>query len=265
MIGAIVGDYIGSAYEFAPTKEYNFPLVTAGSSITDDSIMSLAVADAILKDEQQPYFRAAMLYYGKRYPTPKGSYGNSFMRWLNSPTPEPYNSFGNGSAMRVSAVGWAYETLEETQAQAAASAAVTHNHPEGIKGAVATATAIWLARKGYHREAIMDEVQQLGYDLGFTIIGIKPTYGFDETCQGTVPAAIKCFLESYCYEDCVRMAVSLGGDADTLACIAGGIAEAYFGADDMPNGIANLALATLPADLLGVYMRFSERFCNKKW
>ena len=118
MIGAIVGDYIGSAYEFAPTKEYNFPLVTAGSSITDDSIMSLAVADAILKDEQQPYFRAAMLYYGKRYPTPKGSYGNSFMRWLNSPTPEPYNSFGNGSAMRVSAVGWAYDTLEETQEQA---------------------------------------------------------------------------------------------------------------------------------------------------
>lgn len=260
MIGAIIGDYVGSAYEFAPTKNYNFKLVTPASSITDDTIMSLAIADALMQPTVEPDYRERMLYWGRKYPNPKGGYGGSFNSWLHNPAPQPYNSFGNGSAMRVSAIGWAFNDLQTVQVQAAASAEVTHNHAEGIRGAVATATAVWLARNGYNKEAIRAEVERLGYKLDFSIINIKPCYGFNETCQLTVPAAIRCFYESHSYEDCIRMAVSLGGDADTLACIAGAIAEAYYGEASINGQLAAHALATLPQDLLDVYLRFRARF-----
>ena len=260
MIGAIVGDNVGSAYEFAPTKNYNFKLVTPASSITDDTIMSLAIADALMQPTVEPDYRGRMLYWGRKYPNPKGSYGGSFNSWLHSPDPQPYNSFGNGSAMRVSAIGWVFNDLQTVQVQAAASAEVTHNHAEGIRGAVATATAVWLARNGYNKEAIRAEVERLGYNLDFSIINIKPCYGFNETCQLTVPAAIRCFYESHSYEDCIRMAVSLGGDADTLACIAGAIAEAYYGEASIDGQLAAHALTTLPQDLLDAYLRFRARF-----
>lgn len=260
MIGAIIGDYVGSAYEFAPTKNYNFKLVTPASSITDDTIMSLAIVDALMQPTVEPDYRERMLYWGRKYPNPKGGYGGSFNSWLHNPAPQPYNSFGNGSAMRVSAIGWAFNDLQTVQVQAAASAEVTHNHAEGIRGAVATATAVWLARNGYNKEAIRAEVERLGYKLDFSIINIKPCYGFNETCQLTVPAAIRCFYESHSYEDCIRMAVSLGGDADTLACIAGAIAEAYYGEASINGQLAAHALATLPQDLLDVYLRFRARF-----
>lgn len=260
MIGAIVGDYVGSAYEFAPTKNYNFELVTPASSITDDTIMSLAIADALMQPTAHADYRGRMLYWGRKYPNPVGGYGGSFKRWLDSPDPQPYHSFGNGSAMRVSAIGWVFSELETMQAQAAVSAAVTHDHTEGVRGAVVTATAVWMARNGYSKEAIRAEVEELGYKLDFSIINIKPHYGFNETCQLTVPAALRCFYESTSYEDCIRMAVSLGGDADTLACIAGGIAEAYYGEDSIPAELKAKALATLPADLLGVYNLFRERY-----
>lgn len=259
MIGAIVGDYVGSAYEFAPTKNYNFELVTPASSITDDTIMSLAIADALMQPE--PDYRERMLYWGRKYPNPVGGYGGSFKRWLDSPDPQPYNSFGNGSAMRVSAIGWVFSSLEAVQIEAVASAEVTHNHVEGIRGAVATATAVWLARKGYNLATIRAEVEKLGYDCStFSVVNVKSTYRFDETCMGTVPVAIRCCIESHSYEDCIRMAVSLGGDADTLACIAGAIAEAYYGEASIDGQLAAHALATLPQDLLDVYLRFRERF-----
>lgn len=166
--------------------------------------------------------------------------------------------------MRVAAVGWAFDKLQPAQIEAAATAKVTHNHEEGIRGAVATATAVWLARNAATKDTIQKHMERLGYDMDFSIPGIKPSYGFDETCMGTVPVAIKCFLESTDYEDCIRMAVSLGGDADTLACIAGAVAEAFYGADSIPYEVKERALATLPADLLGVYNRFTERFCNNQ-
>ena len=187
-----------------------------------------------------------MLYYGRKYPNPVGGYGGSFARWLSSPDPQPYNSWGNGSAMRVAAVGWVYDNLQAVQIEAAATAEVTHNHTEGIRGAVAVATAVNLARRGYTKDSIRKQVELLGYDLDFTIVGIKPSYRFSETCMDTVPAAVKCFLESTDYIDCIRMAVSLGGDADTLACIAGAIAEAYYGAETIPSFLVEQALATLP-------------------
>ncbi len=263
MIGAIVGDFVGSAYEFAPTKDYNFPLVTPASSITDDTIMSLAIADALMQVE--PNYRERMLYWGRKYPNPKGSYGGSFKRWLESSDPQPYNSFGNGSAMRVAAIGWAFDKLETVQVEAAYSAEVTHNHTEGIRGAVAVATAVNLARRKYTKDSIRKQVERLGYDLDFTILEIKQQYGFNETCMGTVPQAIKCFLESTDYVDCIRMAVSLGGDADTLACIAGAIAEAYYGAETIPSFLVEQALATMPADLLGVYLEFKKRFAGNQY
>lgn len=260
MIGAIVGDFVGSAYEFAPTKNYNFELVTPASSITDDTIMSLAIADALMQPTVHAQYGARMQHWGRKYPNPKGGYGGAFKQWLESADPQPYNSFGNGSAMRVSAIGWVFTELETVQVEAAASAGVTHNHAEGIRGALATASAVWLARNGYNKEAIRAEVERLGYTLDFSIINIKPHYGFHETCQLTVPAAIRCFYESTSYEDCIRMAVSLGGDADTMACIAGGIAEAYYGEDCIPADLKAKALATLPTDLLGVYNRFRELY-----
>lgn len=263
MIGAIVGDFVGSAYEFAPTKDYNFQLVTPASSITDDSIMSLAVADALMQPE--PDYKERMLYYGRKYPNPVGSYGGRFKQWLESPNPQPYNSFGNGSAMRVSAIGWALDNLTSARVEAVFNAELTHNHTEGIKGAVATVTAVWMARNGCAKDSIIERMEKTGYDCHTPLDELRPTYGFDETCMGTVPAAIRCFYESKNYEDCIRLAVSLGGDADTLACIAGAIAEAHYGWRSIDSNLIDAALATLPPDLLDVCQRFRKRFGDRQY
>lgn len=263
MIGAIVGDFVGSAYEFKPTKDYNFELVTPASSITDDSIMTLAIADALMQVE--PDYRERMLYYGRKYPNPVGSYGGSFKRWLQSADPQPYNSFGNGSAMRVAAVGWVFDVRPACCVEAAVTAEVTHDHTEGIRGAVVVAEAIWMARNGYTKDSILKRVESRGYDCSQCYAEIQPSYTFDETCMGTVPAAVRCFYDSTDYVDCIRKAVALGGDADTLACIAGAIAEAHYGWRTIPSFLIEQALATLPSDLLEVCTRFRTRFGDNQY
>lgn len=257
MIGAIIGDIVGSTYEFAPTKRYNFELLPAGSNYTDDTIMSVAVADAIMHGLP---FAATMHKWGRWYPNPKGGYGGKFAAWLRNEEMEPYNSFGNGSAMRVAAIGWAFETLYLTQMTAYRSAEVTHNHPEGIKGAVAVATAIYLARHGESKDCIKQAIeQQFSYDLSFDLRERKRTYGFDESCMGTVPVAIKCYLESNSFEDAIRLAVAMGGDADTLGCITGAIAEAGYGTHSIPS-LLFATLSKLPTDMMEIVTEFVERY-----
>lgn len=224
LMGAIVGDYMGSAYEFALTKEMNFTVNAGMNNITDDSILTIAVADALLAGI--PY-KWALHYWALQFPTPMGGYGCSFSRWLADPQLAPYNSFGNGSAMRVSAVGWLFDTLEATLQEARKSAECTHNHEEGIKGACAVAACIFMLRNGSSRAEVTKYIEaQLGYNLHFSLEDLRTTYGFDETCMGTVPVAIKCYLESTSWENAVRLAVSMGGDADTLGAITGAIAYA---------------------------------------
>jgi ADP-ribosylglycohydrolase len=257
MIGAIAGDYAGSSYEFRNTHNYDFPMVTPDGSITDDSIMTVAVMEAILLGK--PYGER-LRYWGNKYPNPKGGYGASFAAWLRSDNPKPYRSFGNGSAMRVSPVGWAFETLEETLREAQKSAQCTHNHPEGIKGAMAVASAIYHVRSGKSKEYLKQYVEKVfAYDLSRKLSDIRPAYGFNETCQRTVPEAIACYLESSGFEDAVRLAVSLGGDSDTLACIAGSIAEAD-PAYQIPQQVVDAAFSTMPAELQHVVEQFYSKF-----
>jgi ADP-ribosylglycohydrolase len=254
LLGAIAGDVIVSVYEFAGQKKYDFPLFSAGSQITDDSVLTIAVADAIL--HQRSYLEC-IREYALAYPD--NSYGGNFRTWMYSDDPRPYNSFGNGSAMRVSAVGWAFDTLEDVLLEAERSAAVTHNHPEGIKGAQATALCVYRGRRGEGRENIKREVQtRFDYDLERTLDEIRPSYKFNEICQQTVPEAIIAFLESDGYEDAVRKAISLGGDADTLAAITGAFAEAYYGG--VPAEIVDEVLKRLPVELKSVVNEFGERF-----
>ena len=233
LIGAIAGDTIGSIYEFNNTKRTDFELLQPGMNYTDDSLMTLAVADWLLKrnlsDDDAQLLIDIMRRCARQYPCPMGGYGGRFFKWLISPSPKPYNSWGNGSAMRVSGVGYAADTLEEALRLAEISAAVTHNHPEGIKGAQATAAAVFMARTGSSKEEIRNYIEQtFQYNLHRTCDSIRPTYHFDESCQGTVPEAIVAFLDSHDFESAMRLAVSLGGDSDTLACITGGIAAAYY-------------------------------------
>ncbi len=224
MIGAIAGDIIGSIYEQHPIKTRDFPLFDSKCRFTDDTVLTVAVADAILTGRT---YQESMREMGRKYPD--AGYGGSFIQWLFSDNPQPYNSWGNGSAMRVSPVGLAFASEEEVLTEAGKSAEITHNHPEGIKGAQATALSIFLARTGHKKEVIRSEIsQRFGYDLDRTADNIRPAYSFDISCQGTVPEAIICFLDSDSYEDAVRNAVSLGGDSDTLACITGCIAEAFY-------------------------------------
>jgi ADP-ribosyl-[dinitrogen reductase] hydrolase len=254
LLGAIAGDVIGSVYEFAGQKKYDFPLFVPGSRFTDDSVLTLAVADAILHERS---YLDCIREYALRYP--HSGFGGYFRKWMYSDDPRPYNSFGNGSAMRVSAVGWAFDTLEEVLREAERSAAVTHNHPEGTKGAQAAALCVYLARMGEGKGNIKQEVQaRFGYDLERTLDEIRPTYQFNEICRQTVPEAILAFLESNDYEDAVRKAISLGGDADTLAAITGAIAEAYYGG--VPAGIVDEVMIRLPADLKSVVNEFGQRF-----
>ena len=227
MTGAIAGDIIGSVYEFDNIKTTDFPLFTNDSDYTDDTIMTVAVADWLLNGGD---LAKVMQRYGREYPYPTGGYGGRFSGWLREKDPQPYNSWGNGSAMRVSAVGWMFDSLEKTLEVAKETAVVTHNHPEGIKGAQATAAAIYLARTGKSKQDIKQYIETtFSYDLGRTCDEIRPFYRFNESCQGTVPEAIIAFLDSSDFENAIRLAVSLGGDSDTLACITGGIAEAFYG------------------------------------
>lgn len=241
MIGAIAGDIIGSVYEFDNIKTTDFPLFTSESDYTDDTIMTVAVADWLLNGGD---LTRVMQEYGRKYPCPMGGYGGRFSGWLREKDPQPYNSWGNGSAMRVSAVGWKFDSLEDTLDVARETALVSHNHPEGIKGAQATAAAIYLARTGKSRQEIKQYIETtFFYDLNRTCDEIRPTYHFNESCQGTVPEAIIAFLDSTDFENAIRLAVSLGGDSDTLACITGGIAEAFYG---VPDGIRSEVFKRIP-------------------
>lgn len=253
MIGAILGDIVGSVYEFDNIKTKIFPLFSRDSSYTDDSIMTIAVADWLLHGGD---LIKVMQHYGNKYPCPMGGYGGRFSSWLREKNPQPYNSWGNGAAMRVSAVGWYLDTLERTLEVAEETAVVTHNHPEGIKGAQATAVAVFLARNGASKEEIRNFVENsFKYDLHRTCDDIRPAYTFDESCQGTVPEAIVAFLDSTDFEDSIRLAVSLGGDSDTLACITGGIAEAFY-KDGIPADMVKKVRSLLDADLWKVIEEF---------
>ncbi len=252
MIGAIAGDIVGSVYEARPIKSKDFPLFDRRCTFTDDSVLTIAVAWAILSG--RPY-RDSVLEIGRRYPN--AGYGGSFIRWLLSADPQPYNSWGNGAAMRVSPVGFAFNSSEEVLEQARLTAEISHNHPEGIKGAQATALAVFLARTGHRREEIREQIsRRFGYDLRRTVEGIRPSYGFRISCQETVPEAIVAFLDSVSYEDALRNAISLGGDSDTLACITGGIAEAYYG--QVPANIRARVKEILPSPL----WKITEEFCR---
>lgn len=261
MLGAIIGDIAGSAYEFDNTRDYHCKLFQKGCDFTDDSVMTMAVASWLLKDPEHTHkvLEEEMVRYANAYPNPKGGYGGGFSTWLFGPEErKPYNSWGNGSAMRVSPVGWFFDTLEETERVAEISASITHNHPEGIKGAQVTAAAIFLARTGKSKEEIRDYIEGcFGYDLHKTYAYWYKRYDWDESCQGTVPQALICFLESEDYEDAIRKAIALGGDSDTLACITGGIAEAYHGY--ILAGMADEAFERMPEDFQTTLREFENR------
>ncbi len=259
MYGALLGDMIGAPYEFdRGDKTKEFPLFCKYSHFTDDSVMTIAVAEALLdfrfrEDEDiKAGLVESMRKWGKKYPD--AGYGRKFYHWLHARHPEPYGSYGNGSAMRVSSAGWLFDTLAETRHMARLTAEVTHNHPEGIKGAEATASAIFLARTGHSKEEIRNYiVREFGYDLSRTCDQIRPGYYHNESCQKTVPEAITAFLEGTDFEDVIRTAVSLGGDCDTLTCIAGSIAEAFYG---VPAILAAECKSRLPEDMLYILGRF---------
>ena len=254
MIGAIAGNVIGSVHRYLGTKTATFPLFDPRCHFTDDTVLTVATAWAILTDI--PYGMAYHMF-GRRYPFAR--YGESFAGWLKSPRPRPYGSWSNGSAMRVSPVGWAFHTREDVLREAQRSAAFTHDHPEGIKGAQATALAVFLARSGASKEDIRDELSELfDYDLRRNIDQIRDGYQWDMSCRGSVPEAIIAFLDATYFEDAIRLAVSLGGDADTQAAIAGGIAQAFY--RRVPALIAVKVRNRLPAEFIDVIDQFDDRF-----
>ena len=264
MLGGIIGDIVGSIYEFHNIKTKEFPLFSERSGYTDDSILSIATAQWILEggsksDRGSYYFR-----YAFNYPHPKGGYGSGFVRWVQRADYgdfSPYNSCGNGSAMRVGPVGWAFNSKEEILVAAKYSAESTHNHPEGIKGAQATALCIYMARQGASKDEIRQAiVVEFGYDLDFTCDGIRDTYGWGATCQDTVPQAIVAFLDGLDFEDCIRNAISIGVDSDTLACITGSIGEAYFG---IPKDIYDRGVEYLNPHFKNAVKEFEDKFGNK--
>lgn len=259
MLGAIIGDIVGSPYEFSSPKRKDITLFDGGCSPTDDSLMTIAVgcacAQADVEDEAD--FKRAVIRYmkeiGRLYPD--AGYGRDFYYWLTQDNIGPYGSYGNGSAMRVSAVAYVAGSLAQAEQLAKWSAEVTHNHPEGIKGAMAVAAAIYMARKGKDKQQIRDYLQEKYYDLSFTLDEIRPTYVFDVSCTGSVPQALVCFLEAENYVDALRNAISLGGDGDTIAAIAGGIAEAYFG---IPTEIEERGLSFLDDCQLDYYESYAS-------
>jgi ADP-ribosylglycohydrolase len=260
MLGAIIGDIVGSVYEFANINDKNFPLFSEMSEFTDDTVMTVAVADGLINSigltdaEAEEEVAKSMRSFGNAYPN--AGYGSMFIRWLGKPNAEAYCSYGNGSAMRVSAAGWLYNNLEDTLKYAKISALPTHNHPEGIKGAQAIAHTIFLARYGATKTEIKSVIEdEYGYDVSQGIIDItKLTHG-EEICQITVPESLICFLDGNSFEDVIRNAIAIGGDSDTVAAIAGSVAEAYYG---IPESIIDEALRLLDQPLIDVVTRFSE-------
>lgn len=260
ILGAIAGDIIGSVYEFHNVKSKDFDLFTSKTTFTDDSILTVATMEVLLLGETTGDYTRLYQSYGRKYPN--CGWGNRFHYWIHCDDPKPYDSWGNGSAMRASPIGWIFDTIDEVLTEAEKSASVSHNHPEGIKGAQATALAVFLAHNGISKTDIKRNIQEkFSYDLERTCDEIRKNYSFDESCQGTVPEAIIAFLESTDYEDAIRLAVSLGGDSDTLACITGGIAEAYYGG--VPEPIASKVRSILTGELLSVIDRFSEKYRKK--
>jgi len=254
ILGAITGDIIGSVFEFHNVKSTDFDLFCEKTKFTDDSVLTLATMDALLSEKN---YGLSYYTFGRKY-TNRG-YGGRFHYWLHSKNPEPYYSWGNGSAMRVSPVGWYAQSIDETMNEAKKSAEVTHDHPEGIKGAQAAAVAVYMARTGKSKEEIKDYITQtFQYNLNRTIDEIRPDYEFDESCQGTVPEAIIAFLESTDYENAIRLAISIGGDSDTVACITGGIAEAYY--KTIPDYIVDSVLKILPEELIAIVAEFSQKY-----
>ena len=252
MLGAIAGDMIGSVFEYSNFKSKDFPLFSEDSTFTDDTVLTVAVAHAIMTDGD---YASALKSFGLKYP--RRGYGGFFQDWLESSKSKPYNSWGNGSAMRVSPVGFAFDSVEEVLDEAKKSAEVTHNHPEGIEGAQATALAVFLARKGSEKNDIRNEIEgRFGYVLDRTVDNIRAAYTFDVSCIGSVPESIIAFLNSKDYEDTIRNAISLGGDSDTMACIAGGIAQAYY--EDIPEEIIEEVRKELSDELLDII----DDFCS---
>ncbi|MCR5661174.1 MAG: ADP-ribosylglycohydrolase family protein [bacterium] len=261
MIGAIVGDIVGSRFEWHNIKTKKFDFFTQDCFFTDDSIMSLAVCDALMKCQGDYSNLGAqtvksMQEIGRPYPD--SGYGGSFYRWIYTDNPKPYNSFGNGSAMRVSGCGYAAKSLEEAQTLALKVTEISHNHPEGIKGAVAVSCAVYLARTGAKMAEIKEYIEANFYKLDFTLDGIRDSYSFNETCQGSVPQGLAAFFESTSFEDAIRNAISIGGDSDTIAAIAGAPAGAYY---KIPDNIRNQALSFLDGRLKPILLNFEKTFC----
>lgn len=260
MLGAIIGDIVGSRFEWNNNKTKHFELLNDKCFFTDDTVMTLAIAKAILhsKSDYSDLSSLSIKYMqevGRNYPS--CGYGGSFRLWVFSNNPKPYNSFGNGAAMRVSPVGFVAKSLDQAISLSKKVTEVTYNHPEGIKGAEATAVAIYLARNGYNINDIKNYIDKHYYKMNFTLDEIRDTYKFNETCQDTVPQAIMAFLESTSFEDAIRNAISIGGDSDTLAAITGGIAEACYG---IPKEIRNKALTYLDRRLLNILLDFENKY-----
>lgn len=259
MLGAIIGDVVGSLYEFSSDKTKQFELLTPSCHLTDDSLMTIAVGCACVtsdigdRESFQLTLCRLMRELGNMYPD--AGYGRGFYEWLTDEGAEAYNSYGNGSAMRVSPVAWVSSSLEEAQRLARWSAEVTHNHPEGIKGAEAIATCIFLAKQGKEKGEIREYIDTNYYPMDFTLDEIRPSYRFDVTCQGSVPQGIMCFLESTDFEDAIRNAVSLGGDGDTIAAMAGAIAEAYYG---IPSELEEQIFDYMDDDVIDYYNTYAD-------
>ena len=279
MFGAFIGDIVGSKYEFNNIKTKKFPLFSHGCDYTDDTIMTVAVAKAIMLSHQEQFEKSEngkgfqeflveiMQDYGRRYPNPTGAYGGSFAKWLFQSNPKPYGSYGNGSAMRVSPCGLAAVTMDEALALARASACVSHNHPEGIKGAEAVSAAVFLAKSGKSKEEIRQYVSEHYYNLDFTLDSIRDSYQFDGSCQGSVPQAIVAFLESENFEDAIRNAISIGGDCDTTGAITGSIAWIYYAGydnwvtnrfDSSMQKIKTQAMTYLPKEFIDIADEFRD-------
>ncbi|MGI6608461.1 MAG: ADP-ribosylglycohydrolase family protein [Erysipelotrichaceae bacterium] len=263
MLGAIIGDIVGSRFERNNKKTKDFELFTDRCHFTDDTVMTIAIAEAVLKsdsktDDLGKNAVLSMQKYGRRYPY--AGYGGSFIRWIHSSNPQPYNSWGNGSAMRVSACGFAADSLKEALEMAKKVTEVTHNHPEGIKGAEAVSAAIYLARAGKNILEIKDYINSHYYKIDFKLDDIREEYSFDVSCQGSVPQALAAFFESVDFEDAIRNAISIGGDSDTIGAITGSIAEAYYG---IPAEIRKTALKYLLYDLQDVLSEFEGRYPAK--
>ena len=261
MIGAIIGDIVGSIYEWDNIKTKDFKLFDEDCDFTDDTVMTLAVAKALVEWNRDGSLYSlkekiidVMHEYGKRYPD--CGFGGHFTDWIINKKRKPYGSYGNGSAMRVSFVGWFSNSLLEAELLAKVSTEITHNHPDGIKGAQAVASAIYLARTGKSIVEIKEYIKNKYYDINFTLDEIRPTYKFDVTCKGSVPQALEAFFESENFEDAIRNAISIGGDSDTIASITGSIAEAYYGVDE---DTIKMALSYLDDDLLNDYCKIKNK------